>query len=191
MTCDELAHSNEVIDVWAKLGCPGIVFFFNTPFYVEGPFMAAAKNFYCRRVALCSCFFASALWLLGLEPPRANGQDFTNNGFITTWLLLGPYDNPSGCCPGEGGIRRDFLTDGASVFEPNFFPKAGDEVSSSCEASGGPPCYTSPDPSQTTPKVEKVDATTTNPVTGGVESAQSFRCAHFQRPDLKAADAVT
>ncbi|MBI4600499.1 MAG: DUF11 domain-containing protein [Planctomycetes bacterium] len=98
----------------------------------------------------------------------ALGQDFTDNGFITTWLLLGPYENSSGCCPGESIIRQDWLTDGSSVFESTFFPKEGDTVDSICAASGITPCYKNPDASLAVPTVEYVTTGSVNPVTNGL-----------------------
>src|ERR1041384_3298555 len=116
---------------------------------------------------------ASFLCALLLLAPAGKGDDVTADGFITSWLLLGPYLSPGNgvgtadadyAAPGIPVMRQDYLTDGATVFETNFFPFPEAIVASSCDASGGPSCYLNPDTSLTTPTVESVDSTTVSPI---------------------------
>src|SRR6266540_2231603 len=95
----------------------------------------------------------------------APAQDFTDGGWITSWLLLGPYANPRGNSPGPA-MRLDYLTDGQAIFEWNFFPEEGGEVDSDCAASGIAPCYMNPDTTLTVPRVELVDVNSVNPTLG-------------------------
>ena len=62
-----------------------------------------------------------------------NPSGFSTEGFINTWLLLGPFGTciaplQTPCAPGEGVIRRDYLTDGGAVLEAELEPRAGDTV---------------------------------------------------------------
>ncbi|MBI4600486.1 MAG: NPCBM/NEW2 domain-containing protein [Planctomycetes bacterium] len=83
-------------------------------------------------------------WFRGriTEPPSAvrfavegenllsNPADFSQQGFVTSWLLLGPFRQPGalGASPGTAGIRRDHLTDGAGITEQDVTPRHGDTV---------------------------------------------------------------
>jgi hypothetical protein len=50
-------------------------------------------------------------------------------GYISSWLLLGPFDgNFGGNNPGCPEMERDWLTDGMSTFETNLQPEAGQTV---------------------------------------------------------------
>jgi hypothetical protein len=59
-------------------------------------------------------------------------SDFSDQGFIKTWLLLGPYSTSTdagwGAAPALDNMRLDFLTDGADITEANVRPKPGDTV---------------------------------------------------------------
>ena len=70
---------------------------------------------------------------VGGESSLQNPTTFTENCFISTWLLLGPYAQPGilGANPAEAQIRRDHLCDGASINELDVEPKAGDVVHTS------------------------------------------------------------
>ncbi|MGH9360793.1 MAG: PKD domain-containing protein, partial [Thermoanaerobaculia bacterium] len=59
-----------------------------------------------------------------------------SSGFITQWLLLGPYSHVGFDSPGPINLRRDYLTDGAGVDEQSVIPKDGDTVNTSFTASG-------------------------------------------------------
>ena len=51
----------------------------------------------------------------------------TDAGFVTAWLLLGPFTRDGGANPGEDLMRLDYLTDGDSE-EADLDPVAGDTV---------------------------------------------------------------
>jgi len=53
--------------------------------------------------------------------------DIDSNGFIRTWLILGPYSQSYGDAPGITNIRKDYLTDGI-VTEKTVLPGEGREV---------------------------------------------------------------
>jgi hypothetical protein len=59
-----------------------------------------------------------------------NPGDFSDQGFVKSMLLLGPYRfsglNPA--APGLNNIRRDYLTDGAGKTQMTVIPRAGDTV---------------------------------------------------------------
>ncbi|HAK95199.1 MAG TPA: hypothetical protein DCM87_09405 [Planctomycetes bacterium] len=59
----------------------------------------------------------------------ANPSGFTASGFITKWLILGPFAHPYTPAdnPGTAIMARDFLTDG-TVSELTYFPKDGDVI---------------------------------------------------------------
>ena len=63
---------------------------------------------------------------------------FSGEGFITQWLLLGPYRQPVGptATPGIPNIQRDHLTDGASINEIDVLPEAGDTVNTAYGPAG-------------------------------------------------------
>jgi len=51
------------------------------------------------------------------------------NGFILSWLLLGPYQQAGGAAPGQGEIMRDYLADiDGEINEYEWLPKPADEV---------------------------------------------------------------
>ncbi|MEM7263656.1 MAG: hypothetical protein AAF488_16835, partial [Planctomycetota bacterium] len=52
----------------------------------------------------------------------------SENGFIRTWLVLGPFQQAGGAAPLEDDIRLDYLTDGADNDEIDVEPRAGDQV---------------------------------------------------------------
>jgi chitodextrinase len=52
----------------------------------------------------------------------------TKDGFITQWLLLGPYGQLGNDTPGDIQLSRDYLTDGASIDQFSVTPKDGDTV---------------------------------------------------------------
>ncbi len=64
----------------------------------------------------------------------ANPSGFSAQGFINSWVLLGPYRqstgfaNPDRAAPGEDSIREDWLTDGATISELEVQPVDGDTV---------------------------------------------------------------
>ncbi|MEM7264027.1 MAG: hypothetical protein AAF488_18725, partial [Planctomycetota bacterium] len=58
-----------------------------------------------RRSVAC-CAIAFGLVLSSLHAVHAQTDDL---GFPTQYLVLGPFANPGGCCPGPDGIQRDFL----------------------------------------------------------------------------------
>ena len=62
--------------------------------------------------------------LMPFDPPG-----FTAAGFITKWLILGPFAQPYTPTdnPGADNMARDFLTDG-DVSELTWFPKEGDSI---------------------------------------------------------------
>jgi hypothetical protein len=61
--------------------------------------------------------------------PAASDTE-TTSGFVSAWLLLGPFSQPStgGAAPGEDAMRLDYLTDGAGIEEIDIEPQAGDTV---------------------------------------------------------------
>jgi uncharacterized repeat protein (TIGR01451 family) len=59
-------------------------------------------------------------------PPASDTE--TSSGFITAWLLLGPFSRAGGAAPGVSAMRLDYLTDGSSIFDFNVQPRAGDTV---------------------------------------------------------------
>jgi hypothetical protein len=63
---------------------------------------------------------------------------FSEQGFITQWLLLGPYRQPVGpsATPGLANIRRDHLTDGAFVHELDVLAMAGGTVNTAYGPAG-------------------------------------------------------
>jgi len=80
-----------------------------------------------------------------------NPTDFTDQGFIKTWLLLGPYSQPAGlgANPGAANIRKDHLTDEGANKELTIQPKAGDTIQThygppTCAPEGTPGCKSPP-----------------------------------------------
>ena len=80
-----------------------------------------------------------------------NPTDFSDQGFIKTWLLLGPYTQPAGltAAPGLANIRKDHLTDEGANQELTVQPKAGDTVQThygppTCAPVGTPGCKAPP-----------------------------------------------
>ena len=71
-----------------------------------------------------------------------NPAPFTAGGFITEWLLLGPYQQPTGlvfgfgATPGLDEMRQDHLTDGDAVREFDVEPRAGDTVQTAYRPEG-------------------------------------------------------
>jgi len=57
--------------------------------------------------------------------PTAAPAAHTAEGFCQSWLILGQYNQPGGAGPGTTLMRRDFLTDGASITEASFIPTNG------------------------------------------------------------------
>ncbi|MBN1419841.1 MAG: hypothetical protein JXP34_13760, partial [Planctomycetes bacterium] len=69
------------------------------------------------RVALIVCLGSAGL----------AAADIDSNGFILTWLILGPYSQPYGDDAGIDNIRRDYLTDGV-ITEETVVPGDGREI---------------------------------------------------------------
>jgi hypothetical protein len=67
-----------------------------------------------------------------------NPSDFSTEGFIREWMLLGPYRQPPGpaASPGLANIQRDHLTDGASINEIDVEPRPGDTVNTAYGPAG-------------------------------------------------------
>ena len=65
----------------------------------------------------------------GVGGQSAFGTDYPimASGFITTWLILGPYMQTGGSNPGVDAIRQDYLTDG-DVTDLDVMPRAGEEI---------------------------------------------------------------
>jgi hypothetical protein len=59
--------------------------------------------------------------------------EYSAEGFIKTWLLLGPYLQPGGCGPGDEAIRLDYLADGRGIDEAGVRPRAGDRIETDFE----------------------------------------------------------
>jgi PKD repeat protein len=60
----------------------------------------------------------------------------TKDGFITQWLLLGPYGQLGSDTPGSLNLERDYLTDGAAIDEFSVLPKDGDTVNTNFSVAG-------------------------------------------------------
>jgi hypothetical protein len=71
-----------------------------------------------------------------------NPGTFNGEGFITRWLLLGPYSQRSGfgwgATPSEANMRMDFLTDGARS-ERDIAPREGDTINTVYAPAGTSP----------------------------------------------------
>ena len=52
----------------------------------------------------------------------------TDQGFITAWLMLGPFSQDGGAAPGFDLIALDYLTDGDAIDEIDVEPREGDTV---------------------------------------------------------------
>jgi hypothetical protein len=78
--------------------------------------------------------FSDAL-ALGKYSVSGNGllfspTQFSDQGFIKNWLLLGPFTQPTGlsAAPGLANMRKDHLTDEGANQELTVQPRAGDQV---------------------------------------------------------------
>jgi len=57
----------------------------------------------------------------------AFAQPFGQNGYITDWLILGPYGDQGGCDIGPVEIQADYLTDG-DITQEDILPYDGMEI---------------------------------------------------------------
>src|SRR6185436_11140983 len=53
--------------------------------------------------------------------------EYTAQGFVKAWLMLGPYEQPSGCCPNCPTAALDYLTDGVTG-EADVQPVEGESI---------------------------------------------------------------
>ena len=93
---------------------------------------------------------APAIWVFGLGVALAEGMGIQNPGsftaepncFVTDWLLLGPYSQPSptlndpSANPRVATMQRDHLCDGAAANELDIEPRDGDVVNTTYAPDG-------------------------------------------------------
>ncbi|MBN1419478.1 MAG: hypothetical protein JXP34_11920 [Planctomycetes bacterium] len=77
----------------------------------------------CLRGLGAVCLVA---WMAG-----AASAQYTADGFITSWLVLGEYLQPDGAAPAVSDMEEDYLADGAGTLESTIQPVAGQEVMTS------------------------------------------------------------
>ena len=68
-----------------------------------------------------------------VSPAAASMEDVfpdasSDEGFIRTWLMLGPFEQGGGAAPGFEAIQLDYLTDGDAIDEIDVEPSPGDTV---------------------------------------------------------------